>query len=82
MTPEQERERAQLAQQIIDNPLWAESREMLTTRLIDAWRNSAVTQHEERERIWMLLQAAEQAFLNIESVLMTGTLLQQVNDHG
>ena len=82
MTPEQEKERAHLAQQIIDNPLWAEARETLTTRLIDGWRNSAVIQHDERERIWMLLQAAEQAFAHIESVLITGTLLQQENPHG
>lgn len=71
-----ERERAHLAQQILDNPLWAEAKVTIIDGLSDAWRDTSVTQCQERETLWHMLNAATSAFSYIESVLKTGQLAQ------
>ena len=70
----EERDRGHRAQQIIDNPLWAETQEKIRNELTTAWRESAPTQGEDRETMYFMLIAAEQVFAEIESVLMTGKM--------
>lgn len=76
-----ERERGALAEQILDNPLWQEAYEMLTYELVEAWRTTAVSQREEREKIYLMLTAVEDAFRQIESVFQTGKMAErQIED--
>lgn len=72
-----ERERGALAEQILDNPLWAEAYEILTRELIEAWRATVATQTDEREKIYLMLMAVDEAFRQIESVFNTGKMAER-----
>ena len=81
-----ERERAHLAQQIVDNPLWDETKKMITDTLIETWQSTVPKQIEEREQIWNMLHAANTVFEQIETVIVTGSLaerqLEKENQNG
>ena len=77
-----ERERANKARQIIDNPLWDEAWTTLDSKLTDAWKASQSGQSERRELIYMQLRAAAEVRGHIETVLETGRLAEmQLNEH-
>jgi len=67
-----ERERAALAEQVIQNPVYVEAKDMITGNLVDAWRSTHVSQDHEREKIFLMLQMAEQFFDVLDTTIRTG----------
>ena len=67
-------DRARLAKQITDNPLWLESWDVLTTKLVSAWTKSKDEDREKRERLYALLRATESARAYIEQIIETGKM--------
>tara|TARA_Y100000592_G_C5241463_1_gene208497 strand:+ start:14 stop:226 length:213 start_codon:yes stop_codon:yes gene_type:complete len=66
-----EKERAFKAQQILDNEIYQESIKIIQDQLVEAWQNTAVSQQEEREKIYQMLLATKQVISYFEKVLTT-----------
>lgn len=81
MTDERDRirevERARLAKQLTENPIWSESWDLLNTKLITAWSKTNTNETERREMIYAQLRAAESARAFIEEVITTGKMAEQ-----
>jgi|TARA_R110001599_G_scaffold124336_1_gene296941 hypothetical protein len=75
-----ERERAHQAQILMSNPLFIETKEMITNNLLEAWQTTSMNQSEEREKIYQMLVASRSVFSHIESVLTTGKMAQMELD--
>lgn len=77
-----ERERANKARLIIENPLWEEAWIALDSKLMTAWRKSSTGASERRELIYLQLTAAAEVRGHIETVLETGRLAEmQLDEH-
>lgn len=70
-----ERERAALAQQLVDHPLWAEAWEEHETQLMEQWRLSKARDTEGRENIWLMLKIGQKVRKRIEKHIETGKLV-------
>ena len=70
----EELERARLAEELINNPLWTEAHEEYTRRLKEEWANSPARDAEGREKIWLMLKAAEAAKRHLQEIINTGKL--------
>lgn len=53
LTPEQ---KAQLAKQMLKNPLYREVIDRITEELKELWANTSASDTETREQIWLMLQ--------------------------
>lgn len=73
----EERERAHLARQITQNPLWAETWNAIESLLTAQWAHSAMDASERRENIYLQLNAARAAKKAIEQVLLTGEMAEK-----
>ncbi|HAG28805.1 hypothetical protein [Pseudoalteromonas lipolytica] len=71
-----EKERAFKAQQILDNEIYQESIKIIQDQLVEAWQNTAVSQQEEREKIYQMLLATKQVVSYFEKVLTTGKMAE------
>ena len=71
-----EKERAFKAQQILDNEIYQESIKIIQDQLVEAWQNTAVSQQEEREKIYQMLLATKQVISYFEKVLTTGKMAE------
>jgi len=71
-----DKERAILAQQILDNPIYQEAVSEVENRLIQAWQDTIVSQQEDREKIYHMLLAMRDIKSQIEEVLTTGKLAE------
>lgn len=58
MTVEEERERGRQAAYLLEHPLMREAFDGVLAAYEDMWRNSAVGQSSEREKVWQLRTAA------------------------
>ena len=63
--------RLQRAQSLVNDELLNEAFETLRTELMDRWENSASTEVEARESIWLGLQLLARVRRHLESILMT-----------
>lgn len=72
----EERERAHLARQITDNPLWADVWERMEALLAEQWAHSDLGASERRENIYLQLKAARAAKKAIEQILITGEMAE------
>jgi hypothetical protein len=70
MTPEQEAQRGKQAQQIIENPIYAESFLDLEQQIIAQWR--AARNAEDREQLHQLLGLLSKTKAALESVMRSG----------
>ena len=78
-------ERAHLAELINTNVIFIEAKEQVLTRLRETWESTAITQCEEREKLWLMLVTAKELFEYVDDVVKTGELAQleiERNDHG
>ena len=66
--------RLQRAQALLNDELLNEAFETLRTELMDRWENSASTEVEARESIWLGLQLLARVRRHLESILMTQEL--------
>lgn len=71
-----DKERAILAQQILDNPIYQEAVSEVENRLVQAWQDTIVSQQEDREKIYHMLLAMRDIKSQIEEVLTTGKLAE------
>ena len=71
-----DKERAILAQQILDNPIYQEAVSEVENRLVQAWQDTVVSQQEDREKIYHMLLAMRDIKSQIEEVLTTGKLAE------
>ena len=81
---QRDKERASQAQQILDNPIYQESVTFVENRLVQAWQDTAVSQREEREKIYQMLLAMRDIKSHIEGVFTTGKLaeMQEEKNNG
>ena len=71
-----DKERAILAQQILDNPIYQEAVSEVENKLVQAWQDTIVSQQEDREKIYHMLLAMRDIKSQIEEVLTTGKLAE------
>lgn len=72
----EERERAHLAKQITNNPLWEETWNAVQSILTEQWMNSAMDSSTRRENIYLQLSAARAVKTAIEQILLTGEMAE------
>ena len=66
--------RLQRAQALVNDELLNEAFETLRTELMDRWENSASTEVEARESIWLGLQLLARVRRHIHSIIETGEM--------
>jgi hypothetical protein len=66
--------RLQRAQALLNDELLNEAFDTLRTELMDRWENSASTEVEARESIWLGLQLLTRVRRHIHSIIETGEM--------
>ena len=66
--------RLQRAKALINDELLTEAFDILRTELMDRWENSASTEVEARESIWLGLQLLARVRRHIHSIIETGEM--------
>ena len=66
--------RLQRAQALVNDELLNEAFDILRTELMDRWENSASTEVEARESIWLGLQLLDRVRRHIHSIIETGEM--------
>ena len=66
--------RLQRAQALANDELLTEAFDTLRTELMDRWENSASTEVEARESIWLGLQLLARGRRHIHSIIETGEM--------
>ena len=66
--------RLQRAQALANDELLTEAFDTLRTELMDRWENSASTEVEARESIWLGLQLLARVRRHIHSIIETGEM--------
>ena len=66
--------RLQRAQALVNDELLTEAFDTLRTELMDRWQNSASTEAEAREAIWLGLQLLSRVRRHLHSILETGEM--------
>jgi len=73
--------RLQRAQALVNDELLNEAFDTLRTELMDRWENSASTEVEARESIWLGLQLLARVRRHIHSIIETGKMAK-MREHG
>ena len=63
--------RLQRAKALLEDELLTEAFDIIKTELMDRWENSASTEADAREAIWLGLQLLTRVRRHLESILMT-----------
>ena len=66
--------RLQRAQALVNDELLNEAFDTIKTELMDRWENSASTEVEARESIWLGLQLLARVRRHIHSIIETGEM--------
>ena len=66
--------RLQRAQALINDELLTEAFDILRTELMDRWENSASTEVDARESLWLGLQLLARVRRHIHSIIETGEM--------
>jgi|TARA_B100000424_G_C22768888_1_gene414151 hypothetical protein len=71
-----EKERAILARQVLENPVYTDAIDVIKTSLMDTWQTTNMNQTLERENIYKMLLAVKSIDFHIQSVMKTGQLAE------
>ena len=74
MTPEQEKQRTELAKNVLDNPVYQDSITKIKQELYGEFLNSPARDSEGREKIYLMGKMFDLLLVNIKSVMETGKL--------
>tara|TARA_R100000773_G_C4211814_1_gene111201 strand:- start:1130 stop:1366 length:237 start_codon:yes stop_codon:yes gene_type:complete len=74
MTPEQEKQRTELAKSILDNPVFQDAIKQIKQELYGEFLNSPARDSEGREKIYLMGKMFDLLLVNIRSVMETGKL--------
>ena len=74
MTPEQEKQRTELAKSILDNPVFQDAIKQIKQELYGEFTNSPARDSEGREKIYLMGKMFDLLLVNIKSVMETGKL--------
>lgn len=74
MTPEQEKQRVELAKNILENPVFQDSIQKIKTELYGEFQSSPARDSEGREKIYLMNKMFDLLLVNIKSVMETGKL--------
>ena len=74
MTPEQEKQRSELAKNILDNPVFQDAIKQIKQELDGEFLNSPARDSEGREKIYLMGKMFDLLLVNIKSVMETGKL--------
>lgn len=66
--------RAESARQVIDHPLFQEAFNTLRDEVVHQWETSPASDTEGREKLWLILKAADRAQAHLVSLMETGKL--------
>jgi len=72
MSATEELKRAQLAKEVIENPVYQESMAQLQKEILDKWQNE--TDGSSREWLWSMIRASKRLEKVLEQTMMTGQL--------
>ena len=74
MTPDQERQRTELAKNVLDNPVFQDAIKQIKQELYGEFLNSPARDSEGREKIYLMGKMFDLLLVNIKSVMETGKL--------
>ncbi len=74
MTPEQEKQRTELAKNVLDNPVFQDAIKQIKQELYGEFLNSPARDSEGREKIYLMGKMFDLLLVNIKSVMETGKL--------
>ena len=74
MTPEQEKQRTELAKSILENPVFQDAIKQIKQELYGEFLNSPARDSEGREKIYLMGKMFDLLLVNIKSVMETGKL--------
>ena len=74
MTPEQEKQRTELAKNVFDNPVFQDAIKQIKQELYGEFLNSPARDSEGREKIYLMGKMFDLLLVNIKSVMETGKL--------
>ncbi len=74
MTPDQERQRTELAKSILENPVFQDAIKQIKQELYGEFLNSPARDSEGREKIYLMGKMFDLLLVNIKSVMETGKL--------
>ena len=74
MTPEQEKQRTELAKNVLDNPVFQDSITKIKQELYGEFLNSPARDSEGREKIFLMGKMLDLLLVNIKPVTETGKL--------
>tara|TARA_Y100000114_G_scaffold21944_1_gene17729 strand:+ start:1509 stop:1745 length:237 start_codon:yes stop_codon:yes gene_type:complete len=74
LTPEQEKQRTELAKNVLDNPVFQDSITKIKQELYGEFLNSPARDSEGREKIYLMGKMLDLLLVNIKSVMETGKL--------
>lgn len=76
MTEAQDLHRAAQAQEALENPLIAEALAAWETEITEAWKKSPLRDVEGRERLRLMLEAAQSFKAHLNTVIATGKMIR------
>jgi|TARA_R100001594_G_scaffold121467_1_gene157336 FMN-dependent NADH-azoreductase len=81
---QKDKERAFKAKQVLENDVYREAVASLENQLIEAWQQTSVSQHEERERLYLMLLATRRVVSHLENIMVTGRMaeMQELTRNG
>ena len=74
MTPDQEKQRSELAKNILENPVFQDAIKQIKQELYGEFLNSPARDSEGREKIYLMGKMFDVLLVNIKSVMETGKL--------
>jgi len=74
MTPDQEKQRSQLAKNVLENPVFQDAIKQIKQELYGEFTNSPARDSEGREKIYLMGKMFDVLLVNIKSVMETGKL--------
>ena len=74
---QKDKERAFKAKQVLENDVYREAVASLENQLIEAWQQTSVSQHEERERLYLMLLATRRVVSHLEDIMVTGRMAER-----
>jgi hypothetical protein len=74
LTPEQEKQRTELAKNVLDNPVFQDAIKQIKQELYGEFLNSPARDSEGREKIYLMGKMFDLLLVNIKSVMETGKL--------
>jgi hypothetical protein len=74
MTDQQDINRAELARQVLENPIYTESVIQYRASLVDQWASTKWFQYRKRQEIWRMYRCVEAVEHGISKVFTAGKL--------